>query len=81
MGRPGSLSLGWDQFKSELAELFASIKLAMSLFIILALTATIGTVIPQNARPEVYIKEYGEQTYQWFVLMGIGGDLPDIACL
>jgi cytochrome c biogenesis protein len=70
MGRPGSPSLGWDQFKSELAELFASIKLAMSLFIILALTATIGTVIPQNARPEVYIKEYGEQTYQWFVLMG-----------
>ncbi len=62
--------LGWDQVKRELLEFFASIKLAMFLFIVLAITATIGTVIQQNERAEVYIKEYGEQVYQWFVLLG-----------
>lgn len=35
--------LGWDQVKRELLEFFASIKLAMFLFIVLAITATIGT--------------------------------------
>ncbi len=62
--------LGWDEVRRELAEFFASIKLAMFLFIVLAIAATIGTVIQQGERPEVYIKEYGEQAYQWFVRLG-----------
>ena len=68
--RPASSGLGWEEFSAELVGLFASIKLAMFLFIMLAMTATIGTVIQQGERPEVYIKEYGEQVYQWFVLLG-----------
>lgn len=62
--------LGWNEVSAELAEFFASIKLAMFLFIMLAMTATIGTVIQQGERPEVYIKEYGEGAYLWFVRLG-----------
>jgi cytochrome c biogenesis protein len=62
--------LGWDEFKKELLEFFASIKLAMFLFIVLAITATIGTVIQQGERPEVYVKEYGEEAYRWFLRLG-----------
>ena len=65
-----SSGLGWEEIQRELGEFFASLKLAMFLFIILAITATIGTVIQQGERPEVYIKEYGEATYQWFVRLG-----------
>ncbi len=65
-----SPGLGWEEIKAELGEFFASIKLAMFLFIVLAMTATIGTVIQQGERPEVYIKEYGEEAYRWFVRLG-----------
>ncbi|MEW6544465.1 MAG: cytochrome c biogenesis protein ResB [Nitrospirota bacterium] len=68
--RKSSPSLGWEEISAELAELFASIKLAMFLFIVLAITATIGTVIQQNERPDVYIKEYGEEAYRWFLRLG-----------
>jgi cytochrome c biogenesis protein len=67
---PGTAGLGWDEIQKELTEFFSSIKLAMSLFIILAITATIGTVIQQGERPEVYIKEYGEEAYRWFLRLG-----------
>ena len=65
-----SPGLGWNEIKTELVTFFASIKLAMFLFIVLAMTATIGTVIQQGERPETYIKEYGEQAYRWFVRLG-----------
>jgi len=42
----------------------------MFLFIVLAMTATIGTVIQQGERPETYIKEYGEEAYRWFIRLG-----------
>ena len=66
-----SPGLGWNEIKTELVTFFASIKLAMFLFIVLAMTATIGTVIQQGERPETYIKEYGEQTYRWFIRLGL----------
>lgn len=67
--RPAS-GIGWSEVKAELVEFFASIKLAMFLFLIIAVMATIGTVIQQNDRPDVYIKEYGEEAYRWFVRLG-----------
>ncbi|MFQ5991061.1 MAG: cytochrome c biogenesis protein ResB [Nitrospiraceae bacterium] len=67
---PSSPGLWWQEIKAELVEFFASIKLAMFLFIVLAITATIGTVIQQGERPEVYIQEYGEDAYRWFVRLG-----------
>ena len=68
---PRSPSLGWDEIRTELVTFFASIKLAMFLFIVLAMAATIGTVIQQGERPETYIKEYGEAAYRWFLRLGV----------
>ncbi|MDH4187109.1 MAG: cytochrome c biogenesis protein ResB, partial [Nitrospira sp.] len=68
--RPPAPGLGWEEFSRELVEFFASIKLAMFLFLFIAVTATIGTVIQQNERPESYIQEYGESTYRWFLRLG-----------
>ncbi len=66
-----SRGLGWDEFSRELVQFFASIKLAMFLFLFLAATATIGTVIQQGERPETYIQEYGENAYRWFLRLGL----------
>src|SRR5215212_6639438 len=68
--RPSAPRLGWEEFSRELVEFFASIKLAMFLFLFLAITATVGTVIQQGERPEVYVQEYGEATYRWFIRLG-----------
>lgn len=62
--------LSWEELSAELAEVFASIKLAMFLFLVLAITSTIGTVIQQGEQPEVYIKEYGEEAYRWLLRLG-----------
>ena len=62
--------VGWEEFSRELVEFFASIKLAMFLFLFIAITATIGTVIQQGERPETYIQEYGEEAYRWFLRLG-----------
>ena len=67
---PSPSRLGWEEFSREVVEFFASIKLAMFLFIALAMTATIGTVIQQGERPETYVQEYGEEAYRWFVRLG-----------
>lgn len=68
---PSSPRVGWDEFSRELIEFFASIKLAIFLFLFLAITATVGTVIQQNERPEVYVQEYGENAYRWFLRLGV----------
>src|SRR5919107_1690351 len=68
--RPTAPRLGWDEFSRELVEFFASIKLAIFLFLFLAITATVGTVIQQGERPEVYVQEYGENVYRWFLRLG-----------
>ena len=49
--------VGWEEFSRELVEFFASIKLAMFLFLFIAIPATIGTVIQQGERPETYIQD------------------------
>jgi cytochrome c biogenesis protein len=67
--KPAS-GIGWNEVKAELIGFFASIKLAMFLFLIIAVMATIGTVIQQNDRADVYIKEYGEEAYRWFLRLG-----------
>ena len=68
--RPSTPGLGWDEFSKELVEFFASVKLAIFLFLFIAMTATIGTVIQQGERAEVYVQEYGENAYRWFLRLG-----------
>src|SRR2546427_11942631 len=60
----------FKEFGDTLGEFFSSLKLAIFLMITLAILSTIGTVIQQGERPEVYIKEYGENAYWWFVKLG-----------
>src|SRR5262245_65776839 len=62
--------VGWEEFSRDLVEFFASIKLAMFLFLFIAITATLGTVIQQGERPDTYIQEYGEEIYRWFLRLG-----------
>src|SRR3989475_4071581 len=63
-------SFSFKEFGDALVEFFSSLKLAIFLMITLAILSTIGTVIQQGERPEVYIKEYGENAYWWFVKLG-----------
>jgi len=60
----------FKEFGDALREFFSSLKLAIALMITMAILATVGTVIQQGERPEVYIKEYGENAYWWFVKLG-----------
>ena len=69
--QPSTSGLGWEEFSREIVDFFASIKLAMFLFIVLAMTATIGTVIQQGERAETYVQEYGEDAYRWFLRLGL----------
>src|SRR5947199_9135210 len=63
-------SFSFKELGDALVEFFSSLKLAIFLMITLAILSTVGTVILQGERPEVYIKEYGENIYWWFVKLG-----------
>lgn len=63
-------SFSFKEFGDALREFFSSLKLAIFLMITMAILATVGTVIQQGERPDVYIKEYGENAYWWFVKLG-----------
>src|SRR2546428_2260202 len=63
-------SFSFKELGDALVEFFSSLKLAIFLMIVLAILSTVGTVIQQGERPEVYIKEYGEQAYVWFSRLG-----------
>src|SRR2546428_14046571 len=60
----------FKEFGDTLGEFFSSLKLAIFLMIPLAILSTGGTAVQQGERPAVYIKEYGENAYWWFVKLG-----------
>jgi cytochrome c biogenesis protein len=64
-------AFSFKDFRDAFVEFFSSLKLAIFLMIVLAILSTVGTVIQQGERPEVYIKEYGEPAYVWFTRLGI----------
>ncbi len=47
-----------------LYDFFKSLKLTISLLILLALVSVIGTVITQNATPQEYVQRYGSSLYE-----------------
>ncbi|OGQ96090.1 MAG: hypothetical protein A2521_13365 [Deltaproteobacteria bacterium RIFOXYD12_FULL_57_12] len=49
-----------EKKKNIIWEFFASVKLALFTFFILAGTSIVGTVIPQNSPPAEYVKFYGQ---------------------
>ncbi|HMA67549.1 MAG TPA: cytochrome c biogenesis protein ResB [Desulfosalsimonadaceae bacterium] len=49
---------------------FASVKLSVVVLLALAATSVIGTLIPQNASPMMYMQRYGDTLYPVFKAMG-----------
>ncbi len=47
-------------------DFFCSLKLAIIIVLLLALTSIIGTIILQNGAPADYIREYGQANYELF---------------
>ena len=47
-------------FGGRLVKFFASIKLTVVLLLVLAATSVIGTLVPQNQSPTVYVRAFGE---------------------
>ena len=55
---------------NPLWQFFCSVKLTIVLLLALALTSIIGTLIPQNENPELYLNAYGAFWYQFFSILG-----------
>ncbi len=55
---------GSVDFYGRLWKLFASVRLTVVVLLSLAVTSIIGTIIPQNKRPDEYLNEYGEFLYK-----------------
>lgn len=50
---------------------FASVRLSVIVLTLLAVTSIIGTVIPQNAAPAIYVDRFGEAAYRVFDFLDI----------
>lgn len=52
-------------------DFFASLKLTISLLILLATTSIVGTLIQQNLSTDEYLRLYGEKVYRFFDLLQV----------
>jgi cytochrome c biogenesis protein len=64
-----STKSGKDLF-SSLGEVLSSLRLTIGLLIVLAVASIFGTVIPQNAAPEEYLRVYKLTTYKILHILG-----------
>ena len=55
----------------QLIAFFASLKLTIILFLLLAATSILGTFIPQNADPRAYLQAFGEFLFRLFSVFGV----------
>jgi cytochrome c biogenesis protein len=55
---------------SSVGDFFSSLRLTIGLLIVLAATSIFGTVIPQNAAPEEYLRVYKATTYKILHILG-----------
>lgn len=55
----------------RLWDLFASVKLTVVVLILLAATSVVGTLIPQNADPVLYVRAYGQFVYRLLEVLDI----------
>jgi cytochrome c biogenesis protein len=62
------------QKKNPVWELFASVKLALFLLFTLAVTSIIGTIVPQNEAPALYVQLYGPNLARLMQTL----DIPDM---
>ncbi len=64
ISKEANLSVQKRDFTSGLWEFFCSLKLTVTLLILLAVTSIIGTIIQQNLSPEQYLQVYSATTYR-----------------
>jgi len=57
--------------KFDLKSRLTSVRLAISLFIVIALVSILGTFIPQGKESMEYISEYGERLGSWILKLGL----------
>ncbi|MGI6657670.1 MAG: cytochrome c biogenesis protein ResB [Desulfobulbus sp.] len=57
--------------RNSLLGLFASVQLALLLLFLLAATSIVGTLIPQNAAPSLYVEKYGIKAAQLMQVLSI----------
>lgn len=57
--------------KFDLKSRLTSVRLAIFLFIVIALVSILGTFIPQAREPTEYISEYGERLGSWVLKSGL----------
>ncbi len=50
---------------------FASVRLTITLLVFIAVFSIIGTLIPQNADPEMYLHSFGESVFRLFSILDI----------
>jgi len=60
-----------DNIIDNVWKFFASVKLSVVILLALAVTAVIGTLIPQNAPPMEYMERYGEFLFSVFNATGV----------
>ena len=60
----------WDTIEGKFIETFSSPKLAIFIFIILAILSIVGTFIEQNREPAIYISQHGEKWYRIISVLG-----------
>ena len=58
-----------NSFLKDLWSFITSLKLTVIVLIILSITSIIGTIIPQNELPYIYLKYYKPSTYKLFKLL------------
>ncbi len=62
------------QKNNSLWQFFSSVKLALAILFLIAVTSIIGTLIPQKESLEFYVNMYGPQLAQIFTIL----DIPDM---
>ena len=62
------------QKNNSIWQFFASVKLALVILFLIAVTSIIGTLIPQKEAAEFYISNYGPKAAQIFAVL----DIPDM---
>lgn len=55
----------------ETWKLFASVRLTIALLVSITVFSIIGTLIPQNADPEMYLHSFGEMGFRFFSFLNI----------
>ena len=66
--------------KNEFWAFFASVKLALFTFFILAVTSVIGTLIPQGKEMQFYVDAFGPGTAKLFQILNVPDMSPLPAC-